>query len=841
MLALAASGFGPAALSQTGPLDSPAATSGAKVQLESAAPGSEEIGRGLQTNFIWLASAPVGRQVYAAFRKSFTLETLPPAATLHLFADSRYILWINGQYVERGPGRFDPRAPEYDSLEVRRYLRPGANVIAVLVHHYHDGKNSTDWASINGRIMRHAPGLTGWLELGPPDGRARVLPTDDTWRGTTHTRFQPSPTDRWENTWASIPDRIDARLDPGDWTQPDFHDAAWEKPISVQGNLWGALRPRGIPLLRESEVGPLVLVELRPPRPQVTTVTARPLAEVLPLALDAGDRLVLDAGEFAQAYSVLELEAQEGSELELEYAQNYFDTGRTPTGSYGRVNRYVARAGRQTYLGGDTFGFKYLVVRLQSGQAKLHALRLVNRLYPFEVAGRFRCNDPRLTQLWSNCVQTIRVCSEDAYVDCATRERVEWMADGYAVAYRATRIALAGPGPAGQPRYSDPRLLRSLLRHIGQSLQPDGRLKAHHPSDRWDIHGYIEDYSCLWVQALREYHEHTGDLALVRELWPALTAQMRWFLDRRTPRGLVKAREFVYPNSPLAYKACEGTTLNAFLHGALRDAAFLASRLGRSDQSALYSRVAEDLRRGVNTHLWNPAHGTYFSSLTEGQATRPTAHAAMCCLHFGLVPPEREASTRRWLLDHYRQEDFGLTYTYQYLLEAIYRTDTAQTDREALDLLRQRWAAMARGETRTTWEALGPGENCHEAGAVPAYFLSTYVLGVRLDGPTAARRLLIQPCLANLTDAEGTVVTELGPVPVRWKRDATAGTLEFDFEVPPETHATTRLPVEGQRPKLLLDGQNPVPPRCKLQGRWLVVETGPGHHHGRLTVEPASP
>ena len=37
-------------------------------------------------------------------------------------------------------------------------------------------------------------------------------------------------------------------------------------------------------------------------------------------------------------------------------------------------------------------------------------------------------------------------------------------------------------------------------------------MKAHHPSDRWDKHGFIDDYACLWIQGILEYYRHTGDL-----------------------------------------------------------------------------------------------------------------------------------------------------------------------------------------------------------------------------------------------------------------------------------------------------------------------------------------
>jgi len=118
-----------------------------------------ETGATFQRSMIWIASASVGKQVYVAFRKRFDVTGPPQAAALHIFADSRYLLWVNGQYVNRGPCRFDPKAPEYDSLDVTDFVKRGANAVAVLVQHYHDGTDRTDGASLNGRIMRHTPGL----------------------------------------------------------------------------------------------------------------------------------------------------------------------------------------------------------------------------------------------------------------------------------------------------------------------------------------------------------------------------------------------------------------------------------------------------------------------------------------------------------------------------------------------------------------------------------------------------------------------------------------------------------------------------------------------------------
>ena len=783
----------------------------------------------LQGSFLWLGSAPEGRQVYAAFRKRFELAEAPETASLRLFADSRYILWINGEYMERGPCRFDPISPEYDTMDIGRFLRPGTNAIAVLVHYYHDGKSSSDPVPINGRMMRHAPGLTARLDLTLPRGRTMVLRTDRTWRGTTRTRFLPSPAGQGEDTWSSIPDRIDARIETGDWAAPDFDDSSWEQAVPVDGQKWGALRARSIPRLRETLIEPLLLLD----------TASKPLADAFPINLVAGGEVVIDAGRFVQAYTVLEFDAEEGSRIETEHAQRYYQTGRRPSESYGRVNRYIARAGRQTYVSGDTFGFKYLVIRVAAGRVRLSQVRVINRVYPFDVLGRFQSDDDRLNRLWQYSVNTVRICSEDAYVDCATRERVEWMADGYVQAYRVTRVALAGPGPEGLPRFGDPRLLRNLLRHIGQSAQPDGRVKAHHPSDRWDIHGYIEDYACLWIQAIREYYDHTGDLDLARELWPAVRGQLQWFLDRRTERGLVKARDFVYPGSnPLCYKVGEGTTLNAYLVRSLQDAAFLAGRMGVRAQERIYATAAQGLRDSINQHLWDEAAGTYRGGFIEGQLQALTLPAAFISLDFDIAPPARRSRVQEWLLAHH-QEYGGLPYAFQFLFEALYGIDTQDADRRVLDIIRQKWSAMAEGETQTVWEGFGPGENCHESGSVPAYFLSAYVLGVRLDGPVSKRRLRIEPHLGDLKWAEGVVVTELGPVPVRWQWQAAERSLEFEIEIPRGSRATVALPTAGEHPTVFLDAKKLSGARVQIKGRYALVEVGPGLHRGRLAL--ASP
>ncbi len=56
------------------------------------------------------------------FRRTFDLEVVPEEAPARITADSRYVLWVNGQEVGRGPARSQPFRQRYDSYDLAPYL-----------------------------------------------------------------------------------------------------------------------------------------------------------------------------------------------------------------------------------------------------------------------------------------------------------------------------------------------------------------------------------------------------------------------------------------------------------------------------------------------------------------------------------------------------------------------------------------------------------------------------------------------------------------------------------------------------------------------------------------------
>ena len=165
-----------------------------------------------------------------------------------------------------------------------------------------------------------------------------------------------------------------------------------------------------------------------------------------------------------------------------------------------------------------------------------------------------------------------------------------------------------------------------MLRRTALTQQPDGWVKAHTCSDRFDIHAYMEDRACDWVQGARRYYESTHNAEPIREIWPVIVTQMNWFLNHRTPRGLVRAREWVVWGNPMGYQTCEGAGLNAFIYKALVDAAYLGGVIGESAQAARYAQAAQALAAAFNTVLWDETNGTYYSGFfAEGDKNTSTS------------------------------------------------------------------------------------------------------------------------------------------------------------------------------------------------------------------------
>jgi len=83
-------------------------------------------------NSFWITNPDVSLNDYAVvlFRKTFKLNAKPEKFIVHVSADNRYRLYVNGEFVCFGPQFSDARHWRYETVDIAPYLIKGDNVIA---------------------------------------------------------------------------------------------------------------------------------------------------------------------------------------------------------------------------------------------------------------------------------------------------------------------------------------------------------------------------------------------------------------------------------------------------------------------------------------------------------------------------------------------------------------------------------------------------------------------------------------------------------------------------------------------------------------------------------------
>ncbi len=142
------------------------------IQLKAKAAGFAQSDYGFNgaTDVSFIATADEDAKGAKSFlaRKVFYLEQLPLEAMLEFIANSDATVWINGQEIGRVFARKSlsalVEAERVKTVEVKKYLKKGRNLIAVSVRNYTES----------------AAAFYSWLEIETKTGRQRIA-TDKSW------------------------------------------------------------------------------------------------------------------------------------------------------------------------------------------------------------------------------------------------------------------------------------------------------------------------------------------------------------------------------------------------------------------------------------------------------------------------------------------------------------------------------------------------------------------------------------------------------------------------------------------------------------------------------------
>ncbi len=747
---------------------------------------------------------------YALFRKTFVLKSVPRIAPFFITADQSYQLYVNGEYVCRGPARGFQKNWPFDEVDISPWLRKGRNLIAVRA--YNPGQSNFQYLH---------QGYAGFLAAAKWENFQMV--TDRSWkcrrqkginRITTQTSLQLFPQED-----------IDLREEDPLWAQVDYEEGnEWiphEVAVSVwNGMPWSSLETRGIPLLDEAIISPQACMGQATGRSAPDWRTARNLAinrfeeglahEAVSLAVEKLTYLpsksgswksyLIDFGKIVVGSVILTVDGAEGGEaIETFHAETLKPDTLEPDfvpENHCRMafaHRLTCRPGKQEHQFYHTFGFRYMVLTVRGNKASLGvSVTLRMTLYRHELRGEFRSSNKPLEKIWKACAWTQRICSLDAYVDTPWREQAQWWGDARVQAWNTFHLS------------GDPRLLRRGIRQIGAQTTPAGVTYGHAPTMAHNC--VLPDFTLIWMATLWDDYWQTGSLNSFLSQQQTVETALSYFEEWTDPKsGLLRydSRYWLFLDWTNIQKEGFSTVYNAWLLYALDRISTLYRLSGQARSATRCKRWGVKVRKAL-LKLQRPdgliADGLLPSGKVNGHRS---VHSQTMALMNRISPKHDHVFIEKSLLPFLRGElktevvpsAYWITYVYTELAIRGYGG-------EVVSDIEQKWARMA--EFGSTFEGFNsvPGveSHSHAWSAHPLFHLMQILGGIRQSAP-AWKEISFSPFFLG-DQAEVRIPSPQGDMLSRWKRDD-SGHAKGTLVLPEGICATVTLP---RKPSYQVEG-----------------------------------
>lgn len=756
----------------------------------------------------WIAPPGVPGDSFTVFhaRRTFELKAVPARFVVHVSADNRYRLYVNGDdvaylkaSVSSGPQRSDVTHWRYETVDLAPHLRRGRNVIAALVW---------NWGAA--RPVAQFSHRTGFLLQGDSQVEAALVNTGPGWKLLRDAAYAPIviTTAAMGNYYAAAPgDSIDGSRYPWGWDRADYVDDAWSDAAVVgrlqlrgiapggYGEVSGwQLAPRSIPPMEE---GPQLLARVRRVigiKVDDENAFLHGAAELwIPPRTTAS--ILIDQSVTTNAYPVLVTNGGAGSTVRLTYAEALVDA-KGQKGNRNDVEGRTVRGVRDIFLpdGGahrhfQTLywrTFRYIQMDVTTGDDALGVfLYGIFTAYPFTERGRFGSDLPWLADMWRMNWNGARIGAFETYMDTPYWEQLQYVGD--------TRIqGLISLYVAG-----DDRLLRQAIEHFDLSRIPEGLTASRYPSALTQI---IPPFSLIYVAMVHDYLMHRDDPAFVRARLAGVRGILDWFGRHVDATGMLSAMPYwnyvdwtprwdrgVPPGADNGHS----TTISLLYLYALERAAELEDQVGTRGAGTDYRARAATVRAAVRRRAWDPVRGLFRDAPDTSAYSQQTNVLAI--LVDGVpVSAQREVMERVLADTTLTPASYYFSF---YVLEALRKAGLSDRYIERL----APWQTMLRlGLTSAPENPEPTRSDTHAWAAHPNYGLLATVLGVR-PSSSGFRTVHIAPALGPLRRAEGRVPHPLGDIDVRLQREGERG-LRAEVILPRELSGL--LEWRGQRRQL---------------------------------------
>lgn len=733
----------------------------------------------------WIShpTAPLKEPVTLHFKKTIDLSAVPAHYVVHVSADNRFVLYVNGQRVGDGPARGDLAHWRYETFDLASMLKAGSNVVAATVWNFGifapvaqitertaflmEGDTANE-AAVNtneswmveeepGQVLlpRRMNGLYVYFASGPGE---TLKASDYDWEWAT----DGTSGSRWAHAGRAMRESINPEAGKGATRGQSDPDTPWE------------LIPDPLPHMAYEKEDPGHVV-----RAELDAAKSFPQSAVT-VAAHAHTHILLDRGELTTAYPRLTFSGGKGAHLTMVYAEALYDE-QMHKGNRNEVgNRKAVGITDEIFPDGGSHRvfetlwwrtWRYLDIEVEAGDepVTLDGLEAHYTAYPFEVKAEFHASDPDLEKIWKIGWHTGQLDAHETYMDTPYYEQLQYSGD--------TRLqALITYSMTGTDL-----LPRQAIRALDDSRNTAGITESRYPSQ---LPQFIPPFALLWIGMLHDNYMYRPDGEFVKEILPHTRTVLDWFASYQHADGVLgrlpwwsfidwveteTKRDF--PSYDANNESCL-TTMQYI--GALEDAIDMEKAVGSAEQAAVDAQRLDRAKKGVIAQCWDAQKQLFADNAAKDMYSEHTNMLAV--LHDVAPKKDQQGIMRRVVARRVDGSDgtkpvgdpplIGASFYFRYYLARA--LDHAGIGDEYLKTLGDWHGFLKMGFT--TWPEQ-PGDtrsDSHAWTAHPTYDLLNLVAGIEPGSP-GFKTVRIAPHLGNLTHLDAAYPHDKGLIRVKYE------------------------------------------------------------------------
>jgi len=680
--------------------------------------------------------------VLVRFRRSFSASAAP--LRLHVSADERFELFLDGERIARGPDRSDVDHWAYASYELQ--LAPGQHRLEALVWSIGPYAPVAQLTWRGGFVLAAEGEYHGQLTTGKAAWEVAKLDGDEFAPGVFFVGAQ-----------------LIARGCGPQWQEGQYVPAQVIRP-PLRGNRTGEcapgwkLFPTTLPdqLDQEITVGRAVALGgggLGADEPVPAEAARNPDLPRWQALLDGRDSVVVpahtnqfllwDLGNYYCAYPQCEVTGGAGAALAWSWAESLYLPKSKAKGQRDEFVGKTFHGMTDTFLpgGGDHRKFStlwwragrwcLLTIKTGAEPLTLHRLTLDENRYPYENESRFDGGDAGLPGVLALAVRGLQMCSHETCMDCPYYEQLMYDGD--------TRLELL----TAYAMTRDDRLARRALELFDYSRRNWGFVNERYPA-------YLPQnsptFSLIWALMLNDYAFWRNDPEFVKTRVLGLRAMLEQFEPYVNRDGLLEnlpgwpfmdwVPQWHTGDAPDGVKGV--SSLNNLLYVyALQKSAAVEDSVGEPLLAQRLRAKAERTAAAIRVQFWDEARGLMADNLAH---TEFSEHGQCLALLTDTLADREAQRCFQGLLTAPDLKRATIYFSF-YLLETWQKFGRGDLILERMNF----WKDLVKQGLKTPVEAPGDTRSdCHAWGSHPLFHLHASVAGIRPASP-AFRTVRIAP------------------------------------------------------------------------------------------------